>query len=81
VTSLLEKSEGHVIFGGLQDAIEAEKYVPPTLVADVKFEDSLMSEELFAPVLPLVPVEDLDEAIRLVNSRCVYNLLLIDAWR
>lgn len=28
-----------------------------------------MEEEIFGPVLPIVPVEDMDEAIRVVNSK------------
>ncbi|KAF8888614.1 NAD-aldehyde dehydrogenase [Infundibulicybe gibba] len=38
-------------------------------VVDVKADDSLMSEEIFGPLLPIVPVDDVDEAITFVNDR------------
>jgi len=45
------------------------KFIAPTVVKDVKGEDSLMSEEIFGPVLPVVPVDSLDDAIKFVNER------------
>lgn len=38
---------------------------------DVKGDDALMQEELFGPILPVVPVKDVDEAIEFVRNRCV----------
>ncbi|KZT04151.1 NAD-dependent aldehyde dehydrogenase [Laetiporus sulphureus 93-53] len=64
---LLDATKGTVVFGGEVDM--AEKYIAPTLVKDVKGDDSLMSEELFGPILAVVPVKDLDEAIAFVNAR------------
>jgi aldehyde dehydrogenase (NAD+)/aldehyde dehydrogenase (NAD(P)+) len=32
-------------------------------------DDSLMSEEIFGPILPIVPVDSVDEAIEFINSR------------
>ncbi|KAF8226652.1 NAD-aldehyde dehydrogenase [Tricholoma matsutake] len=66
VKGLLDKTKGKVVIGGETD--EATKYIAPTVVSDVPLDDSLMSEEIFGPVLPIVPVEDLDEAIAFVNA-------------
>ncbi|KAG5641769.1 hypothetical protein DXG03_004264 [Asterophora parasitica] len=67
IKGLLDDTKGDVVVGGQTDA--ASKFIAPTLVKDVKGDDSLMSEEIFGPVLPIVPVEDIDEAIAFVNAR------------
>ncbi|KAF9009920.1 NAD-aldehyde dehydrogenase [Cyathus striatus] len=67
VKTLLDITKGTVAIGGETD--EATKYIAPTIVKDVKGDDSLMTEEIFGPVLPIVPVENVDEAIKFVNER------------
>ncbi|KAG6377370.1 NAD-dependent aldehyde dehydrogenase [Boletus reticuloceps] len=67
VRGLLEKTSGTTVVGGQTD--EARLFVAPTVVKGVKGDDSLMSEELFGPVLPVVPVKDVDEAIEFINDR------------
>ncbi|KAF8069067.1 NAD-aldehyde dehydrogenase [Lyophyllum atratum] len=67
IKGLLDNTKGSVVFGGETD--EASKFIAPTAVRDVKEGDSLMSEEIFGPLLPIVPVEDVDEAIAFVNAR------------
>ncbi|KAF8221246.1 NAD-aldehyde dehydrogenase [Tricholoma matsutake] len=66
VKGLLDNTKGKVVLGG--DTDEAAKYIAPTVVSDVHPDDSLMSEEIFGPVLPIVPVEDVDEAVAFVNA-------------
>jgi len=66
VNGLLQATKGTVVCGG--DSNESQKFVAPTIVRDVKTDDSLMSEEIFGPILPIVPVEDLDAAIAYVNA-------------
>ncbi|WP_313266870.1 aldehyde dehydrogenase family protein [Sphingobacterium sp.] len=39
----------------------------PTLLIDVKADNSIMQEEIFGPILPIVTYEHLEEAIALVN--------------
>jgi coniferyl-aldehyde dehydrogenase len=43
--------------------------LPPTLLVDVDDSMSAMQDELFGPVLPIIPYRDLDEAIAYVNAR------------
>ncbi|KAL0069664.1 Hexadecenal dehydrogenase [Marasmius tenuissimus] len=66
INGLLRNSGGEIVLGG--DVDEASKYISPTVVKNVKPSDSLMSEEIFGPVLPIMPVKNLDEAIAHVNS-------------
>ncbi|KZT73583.1 aldehyde dehydrogenase [Daedalea quercina L-15889] len=64
---LLDETHGTIAFGGQVDA--ARKFIVPTVVKDVKTDDALMSEEIFGPILPVVPVEGVEEAIDIINSR------------
>lgn len=65
LTKVLNATQGRVVVGG--DSDEPSKYIAPTIVADVKEDDALMQEELFGPILPILPVMDLDQAIELIN--------------
>ncbi|KAJ8473063.1 hypothetical protein ONZ51_g8114 [Trametes cubensis] len=67
IKDLIDRTRGTVVFGG--DADVAERYVAPTLVKDVRPDDPLMEGEIFGPVLLLVPVKDIDEALDIINSK------------
>lgn len=41
----------------------------PTILTDVKVDSKLMQEEIFGPVLPIVTVSGVDEAIQFINER------------
>ncbi len=47
---------------------DAQK-IPPTIVTGATETSRLMQDEIFGPILPLVPYESLDEAIAYVNAR------------
>ncbi|KAF7363850.1 Aldehyde dehydrogenase [Mycena sanguinolenta] len=66
VNGLVQNTKGTIVVGGQND--EATKYFAPTIVRDVQLNDSLMSEEIFGPVLPIVPVENVDAGLAYVNS-------------
>ncbi|KAF9016430.1 aldehyde dehydrogenase [Hymenopellis radicata] len=66
VAGLLKATQGTIAFGG--DADEVAKAIAPTVVVDVPFDDALMSEEIFGPVLPIISVDTLDEGIEFVNK-------------
>ncbi|WP_420596085.1 aldehyde dehydrogenase family protein [Deinococcus sp.] len=53
-------------YGGVFD--ETERFVSPTLVTNVRGEMPLMQQELFGPVLPLMPYRSLDEALSQVRA-------------
>lgn len=56
-----------VVCGGTVD--EAERYVAPTVLRGVSPEAAVMGEEIFGPILPVLTVRDLDEAVAFVNGR------------
>ncbi|EPT01382.1 hypothetical protein FOMPIDRAFT_1023287 [Fomitopsis schrenkii] len=66
VKRLLDGTKGEVVLGGKID--EETKFCEATIVKNVKLDDILMSEEIFAPILPVIPVKDADEAIKVINS-------------
>jgi len=53
--------------GGEHDS--ATRYIAPTVLRDVTPESPAMQEEIFGPILPVLPVADVEEAIAFVNSR------------
>ena len=55
-----------VVHGGQRDA--ASLHFAPTLVRPAPG-DAVLEEEIFGPLLPLVPVSGREEAIRLINAR------------
>nr|XP_044997801.1 aldehyde dehydrogenase family 3 member B2 [Jaculus jaculus] len=58
---------GRVAIGGQTD--ERDCYIAPTVLVDVQETEPVMQEEIFGPILPLVTVRSLDEAINFINRR------------
>jgi aldehyde dehydrogenase (NAD+) len=67
LTKALAATKGTVAIGGGSDATAIE--IQPTVVVDPNLDEPLMTEEIFGPILPVVTVQSLDEAITFVNSR------------
>ncbi|KAF9522163.1 aldehyde dehydrogenase [Crepidotus variabilis] len=69
---LLQRSKGKVVLGGQWD--EKTRGIEPTVVI-VEEEDALLEDELFGPILPILPVESIDEALQYLQDRD-YPLIL-----
>ncbi|NTY01185.1 aldehyde dehydrogenase family protein [Deinococcus sp. JMULE3] len=54
-----------IVLGG--EFSPAERFISPTVVADVTPDMPLMQEELFGPVLPVVTYRSLDDALNLIR--------------
>jgi aldehyde dehydrogenase (NAD+) len=54
--------------GGEFEEHGGRRYLRPTVVTDVDHGMALMTEETFGPVIPVMVVPDLDEAVRLANE-------------
>lgn len=65
LTGLL--GSGRTVVGGVHD--RADKYIAPTVLADVDPGSPVMGEEIFGPILPIVTVQDLDAALEFINDR------------
>ncbi|KAH9956199.1 aldehyde dehydrogenase [Russula dissimulans] len=64
--NLMIKSSGEIVIGG--DTDEKKRRITPTVYRDVKEGDSLLEGEIFGPLLPIVPVDDIREAIEYINT-------------
>jgi aldehyde dehydrogenase (NAD+) len=67
LTGYLARTKGTIALGGNSDAPGLR--LEPTVVVDPDPDEPLMSNEIFGPILPIISVQSLDDAIRFVNSR------------
>ena len=56
----------HVVTGGVRDP--RDRYLAPTVLTDIADDAPCMAEEIFGPVLPIIPVRDVEDAIARVNA-------------
>jgi acyl-CoA reductase-like NAD-dependent aldehyde dehydrogenase len=59
---------GTVVVGGERPDIATGYYVAPTLIADCKPGMKVVQEEIFGPVVVVVPFDDEDEGVALANG-------------
>ena len=59
-------NEQKTVWGGSFD--EETERIEPTVMADINWEDAVMGEEIFGPLLPVLTYKTLDEAISIVES-------------
>jgi aldehyde dehydrogenase (NAD+) len=57
------------VIGGKEKADASTRYLPPTIIRGVSPDAKVMQEEIFGPILPVLPVPDVDAAISFVNAR------------
>lgn len=58
---------GIIVAGGEVD--RKEKYIAPTILVDVDINSELMTEEIFGPLLPVLPFTDITKAISFINTK------------
>jgi len=66
---LIDTSGGRVVCGGSEDVDTAAKHVPLTVINGVTTDSPIMHEEIFGPLLPVVTVKNMSEALRVVKDR------------
>jgi aldehyde dehydrogenase (NAD+) len=60
--------EGHrVLMGGESDT--EKRFMAPTLIDEVGWNDPVMQEEIFGPLLPVIYFDDLGEVMRKIAAR------------
>lgn len=64
--SMIDGTDGKILLGGAMD--EKELFIEPTIVQVNSAQDSLISQESFGPIIPILPVSDLEEAISIANN-------------
>ncbi|WP_084027997.1 aldehyde dehydrogenase family protein [Mycobacterium avium] len=67
LVSLISTTDGKVVTGGGSDSITLR--IEPTVIVDPSPTDPVMADEIFGPILPILKIESLDDAVDFVNSR------------
>ena len=64
IVSYLQNAK--IIYGGKYNL--AKLYIQPTVIDDVKLDSSVMQEEIFGPVLPIIGFETMEEAKAIIDQ-------------
>jgi aldehyde dehydrogenase (NAD+) len=67
LVALISATDGHVVAGGGSD--RAAMRIEPTVIVNPSPTDGVMADEIFGPILPVLSVESLDQAVEFVNSK------------
>lgn len=62
-----------VVYGGEHSRISLK--IAPTVMDDVSLDDKVMGEEIFGPLMPVIPFDSIDEAIETISQNA-YPLAL-----
>lgn len=57
---------GKTIMGGEHDI--KDLYIAPTIIDEISWEDPIMQEEIFGPILPILTYTDLNQVIETINN-------------
>lgn len=71
VDAQLDEAVAHgarILTGGKSEVHGGGVYMRPTVLVDVNHDMEIMTEETFGPVIPVMPYDDEEEAIRLAND-------------
>ncbi len=62
-----QTDDNNIIYGGASD--EETLKIEPTLLHNVTWEDEVMKDEIFGPILPVLTFTQIDEVIAAINSQ------------
>src|SRR5581483_5858079 len=62
------KRGGRILCGGRARPDLGPQFFEPTVVVDLPSDARLLAEECFGPILPIVPFDDVEDALRAANS-------------
>ncbi len=65
LTGLIDQSK--VFYGGQTNS--ENRFIAPTIMQNVTFEDKVMQEEIFGPILPVISFDSIEEAIAKVKAQ------------
>ncbi|MBC8062139.1 MAG: aldehyde dehydrogenase [Clostridiaceae bacterium] len=67
LVSLIQRDKNKIIYGGHSNP--STLYIEPTIINKVNWEDAVMADEIFGPILPILEYESLESAIEMINER------------
>eukprot|EP00439_Symbiodinium_sp_Y106_P046533 s3483_g5.t3 len=68
VEKLIKTCGGEVVHGGIEGVRKSECFVPPTIIKQPNMDAPIMKEEIFGPVLPIIPYDDFEEALEIIRK-------------
>lgn len=60
-------NDGDTVVGG--ESEKESRYIGPTILNNITLEDSIMQDEIFGPILPVLEFESVEECIQIINER------------
>ncbi len=60
-------NDGNILYGGKNN--REKLYIQPTLIDSVSQDSSIMQEEIFGPIMPILEFDNLDTVISFINER------------
>ncbi|WP_369802841.1 aldehyde dehydrogenase [Sporosarcina sp. P10] len=66
LANILDQDQAYIVEGGKTDA--ADKYIEPTILALSDWNSASMQDELFGPILPVLPYDNLGVAIQQIST-------------
>lgn len=60
-------NDGQIICGGQTD--QSQRYIAPTVIDGVTWDDAIMKSEIFGPLLPVLVYDDLSQLIAILKQR------------
>jgi len=68
--SLLAEDHGGKVCYGKDGKVDlAERYIPPTIIDSPKLSSGVMKDEIFGPILCVLGINTVDDAIKFINER------------
>jgi len=66
----MAKTDKHIqiLSGGSSKCDKQSGYVAPTIILNAPLDSRIMKEEIFSPILPILVVNDRDQAVEIINS-------------
>ena len=61
------KAAGRHVSGGELNGVE--RRISPAIIKDASWDDEIMQEEIFGPILPVISYKHLDDAVESINDR------------
>merc|ERR1711935_339142 len=65
--NVIENTQGTIVQSG--KCLEEERFIDLHVITNVSLDDPVMQHEIFGPILPILTVESVDEAIDIIKSK------------
>jgi aldehyde dehydrogenase (NAD+) len=59
--------EPKIYYGGKSD--RNNRFIEPTILHNISFDDKVMQDEIFGPILPVISYDEIDQAIAYIKSK------------